>query len=450
MANPDPTAWEIVIVVGDQIEVRAIRGQASATVGRSTDNDIQVDHPSVSRHHAKLHFEPSLSVEDLGGANGTYVQERDPERPHGETENWLRLNRSITKIRAGDTIGVGAAALVVRAARRDSSAPAAGVVADPAMRELYAQAQRVARSDISLLILGETGTGKEILARQVHALSKRCGGPFVALNCAAFTESLLEAELFGYEKGAFTGAVSSRAGLFEAGSGGTVFLDEVGELPSQVQTRLLRVLENREVIRVGGREPRAIDARFIAATHRDLEADIAAGAFREDLYYRLNGVTLVLPPLRERPSEIAPLAAYFLERATVDQSEPWELTPEALSLMAAHDWPGNVRELRNAIERAVTLFPGPRLLPDYLPDRILKQSRPVRHSVEKDAATVVTASQEPLDLASEVRSLEKNRIVEALNRCHGNQTRAAKMLGMSRRTLVARLTEFNLPRPRKH
>ncbi|HEX6273284.1 MAG TPA: sigma-54 dependent transcriptional regulator [Polyangiaceae bacterium] len=319
------------------------------------------------------------------------------------------------------------------------------VVVDPVMRELHAQAFRAAGSSINVLILGENGVGKEILARAVHNLSPRRAGPFLALNCAALTESLVEAELFGHEKGAFTGALQARAGLLESASGGTVFLDEVGELPPSIQTKLLRVLEERRVLRVGGRAPTAVDVRFVAATNLDLESECARGTFREDLYYRLNGIAFTVPPLRERPTEIEPLARMFLARSGAEnrRSRPLDLAPETLELLRAYPWPGNVRELRNALERGDVLADGDRLLPEHLPPKVLQGARPTSRPPSADGDDARAAA------LRELAEVERRRIHSALEQCGGNQTRAAELLGISRRTLVYRLTDLGMPRPRK-
>jgi two-component system response regulator HydG len=315
------------------------------------------------------------------------------------------------------------------------------IVVDPKMRELYLQVGRAAGANINVLILGENGVGKEILARAVHNLSQRKAGPFVAFNCAALAESLVETELFGHEKGAFTGALQARAGLLEAASGGTVFLDEVGELPPAIQTKLLRVLEQRQVLRVGARSAQEVDVRFVAATNRDLEHESEQGTFRADLFYRLNGISFTVPPLRDRPREIEPLARMFLARAGAEnhRKNSLELAPETIELLVAYSWPGNVRELRNVIERGDVLADGNKLLPEHLPPKLQRASQPPPSGADdpRDA---------PL---RELAEIERRRIQSALDQCGGNQTRAAELLGISRRTLVYRLTDLGMPRPRK-
>jgi transcriptional regulator with PAS, ATPase and Fis domain len=326
----------------------------------------------------------------------------------------------------------------------------------------------VAPGEIGVLILGDTGVGKEVMAEELHRLSPRRDKPFLRLNCAALSESLLESELFGHERGAFTGAHQTKAGLLETAQGGTVFLDEIGELPMNMQVKLLRVLEERQVWRVGGVKPRAIDVRFVAATNRNLEEEVAKRRFREDLFFRLNGVTLAVPPLRDRPEEIEDLAHEFIEQisAQLGRTSVPTLGPGVLELMLNYTWPGNIRELRNAIERAVLLAGNGPLQREHFP-------------VEKMSATVSTPlSQPPLvmqregaivgketlipppaetgesaslgeRLRQQVKEVERQHIIDALTRCGGNQTRAAKELGISRRTLISRLEEYNIPRPLK-
>ena len=297
--------------------------------------------------------------------------------------------------------------------------------------------RRVAAGRINVLVLGETGVGKDVLARRLHALSPRAAMPLLAINCGALTESLLESELFGYEKGAFTGALNAKAGLLESANGGTVFLDEVGEMPVTTQVRLLRVLENREVVRVGAVRPRPIDVRFIAATNRSLEAEVAAGRFRGDLFFRLNGIALSLPPLRERLDEIAPLARTFVEEAclAMGRADRPRLGDGALATLLSYQWPGNIRELRNVVERAVLLCDGPEIGREHLP---VEKMGLVVPPLPREAAAPLSPNDDG-----------RQRIVDALDECAGNQSQAAKLLGISRATLIRRLAEFNIRRPRK-
>jgi DNA-binding NtrC family response regulator len=345
--------------------------------------------------------------------------------------------------------------------------PAPPTTTSPAMQTLERLTRQVAASDLSVLILGETGVGKEVLAEKVHRFSPRAKGPFVRLHCAAFSESLLESELFGHEKGAFTGAHQAKPGLFETAQGGTVLLDEIGELPLATQVKLLRVLEDRKVMRIGALTPRSIDVRFIAATNRDLESEVSLGRFRLDLFYRLNGMSLMIPPLRERVDEIEPLARTFVVQACRRQKrgdEP-EISPEALKRLHSYSWPGNIRELRNTIERAILLCGRGPIRLEHLPTE--KMSATLSHlamrarepektpmpnelfDTNSETARVPKMPALAGALQDELEALERQRILDTLERCAGNQTRAAKMLGISRGTLVARLDAYGIPRPRK-
>jgi DNA-binding NtrC family response regulator len=325
-----------------------------------------------------------------------------------------------------------------------ASAPAVNtktgpIIVSDALEAVYDSALRAAASNLSVLLLGETGVGKDVLAHALHKASPRASAPFIPLNCAALSESLLESELFGHEKGAFTGAQAAREGLFEAADGGTVFLDEVGDLPLTTQAKLLRVLEERRVLRVGGRSFRDVDVRFVAATNRNLEQEAAAGRFRQDLFFRIAGIALTVPPLRERRADILPLAMRFAENHSrqLGSSAAPEISTEARSKLESYDWPGNVRELRNVVERTITLHGSGEIRVEHLPDNV------------RDPSDASPRGSAIADLEERMRDLEKQRVVEALEACGGNQTRAAELLGISRRTLLNRLDEFDLPRPRK-
>jgi DNA-binding NtrC family response regulator len=324
------------------------------------------------------------------------------------------------------------------------------VVEDPVMQGVYQLAAKAAQALISVLVLGETGVGKEVLAQTIHKLSQRREGPCLALNCAAISESLLEGELFGNERGAYTGASQARPGLLESANGGTVFLDEVGDLPLAIQVKLLRVLEERRILRVGGRTPVPIDVRFVSATNRDLEAEVARGNFRQDLYYRLNGLSITIPPLRERQREILPLAERFAESAARQLGrEAPRISEEASELLLGYGWPGNIRELKNVIGRAVVVAEGV-IGPSALPDALRRSVEHPPPSVPPPGgADVEPPASQNQSLKGQLAVLERQRILEALEKCHGNQTAAAELLGMSRRTLVSRLAEYDLPRPRK-
>ena len=286
-------ALHAVIVVGDDMRVVELPLGGELIFGRGRTCDVTIDHPTVSRQHAALRLDAPMAIRDLGSANGTTTrgQELVPDE-------WAPLH-------AGEAIHLGDVVLVIRRQTRRDRAPEEARL----FERLEPTLARVAAGSISVLVLGETGAGKEICAETIHRLSPRSGRTFLRLHCAAMPETLLESELFGHERGAFTGAHAAKPGLLESAEGGTVFLDEIGELPPAVQVKLLRVLDTREVMRVGGLTPRTVDVRFIAATHRDLRAEVQAGRFREDLFYRLSAVTVRVPPLRERRDELPALAA---------------------------------------------------------------------------------------------------------------------------------------------
>jgi DNA-binding NtrC family response regulator len=313
------------------------------------------------------------------------------------------------------------------------------VLASARIRETFALAERFAVSDRPVLVLGETGTGKELVSQRIHAASARAKGPLVVLNCAAIPTSLVESTLFGHERGAFTGANERRRGAFEEASGGTLFLDEIGELPLGAQAALLRVLETGRLSRVGSSEEIAVDVRVVAATHRDLSAAAQDGGFRADLWHRLGVLVIVVPPLRERPEDVAALARAFMRRACASAHKPaLSLDATALSTLLSYAWPGNVRELRNVIERAVLLASGPSLT-------ILDLAREVRGEPNVPEPPS-GAAHEGWDLRARLRDYEAEVIVAALEACGGNQVAAAELLGLPRRTLVHKIGKLGLRR----
>ncbi|GAC1353611.1 MAG: hypothetical protein NVSMB47_06360 [Polyangiales bacterium] len=337
-----------------------------------------------------------------------------------------------------------------------SRSPTRRPIANGALDRLRPVVERVAAGKIPVLIMGETGVGKDVLASMLHALSPRRLRPFLCLNCAALPEQLLEGELFGYERGAFTGAQKAKPGLLESAEGGTVFLDEVGEIPPSMQAKLLRAVDQSEVMRIGALKPRAIDVRFVSATNRDLEAEVARGVFREDLYYRLNGVTLVVPPLRDRVAEIAPLARMFAGEAArrLGKDVDPRIEPDALALLESYGWPGNVRELRNVVERAVLLSEAGPITLAHLPGEKMGRTLPafddrVAHSFPSSSSLrVARGGARAHAPRGALHEEQRARLVEALARCEGNQTHAATLLGISRRALITRIAKYGLARPR--
>ncbi|MCX7825499.1 MAG: sigma-54 dependent transcriptional regulator [Verrucomicrobiae bacterium] len=306
------------------------------------------------------------------------------------------------------------------------------------MIEVLDTVRQVAPSRASVLIQGESGTGKEVVARAIHQLSPRRNGPFVAVHCAALSLSLLESELFGHEKGAFTGAVERRIGRFEEADGGTVFLDEIGEIDPSVQVKILRVLGERQFERVGGNKTLTVDVRLVAATNRNLEELVKAGKFRDDLFYRLQVVTITLPPLRERGDDVVLLANAFLREFSRENNKAiTEITPEAMSALQLYSWPGNVRELRTAIERAVVLARGEKITLRDLPPA-------VRATVETAREQGAVSPDQLVKSAMTMREAERLMIIHALKATDGNRSLAAKQLGISRRTLHRKIAEYKL------
>ncbi len=430
-----------LLVVGrDSYATYNLPATGSLTIGRGESNTVRIDDPLASRAHACLHVAEVMSLEDLGSVNGTRIKDQPIQR--GER----------VSIRIGDTIQIGSSVLIVqrRTAPVEEMRPETlrdtGLATDPtlpprgeAMQKVHALAERAAAGTINVLITGETGVGKELLAETVHRASPRRDGPYVCLNCAALSETLLESELFGHERGAFTGAVAAKPGLLETAAGGSLFLDEVGELPLATQAKLLRVIETREVTRLGSVKPRRIDVRIIAATNRDLEAEVGRGAFRQDLYFRFNGITLTIPPLRARVEEIRYLAELFARQICRDLGRaPAVLPPAIIALLESYAWPGNIRELKNVVERAVLLSSSPIIGPEHLP----------LDKLSPGAAPGSTPSPR-VDTQKMSAPTERDKIITALNACAGNQSRAAEMLGMPRRTFINKLDLYKIPRPKK-
>ena len=310
----------------------------------------------------------------------------------------------------------------------------AWVAESPGMREIVRQTLALAQTNATVLSRGESGTGKELVARALHADGPRAAGPFVAVNCAAFAESLLESELFGHETGAFTGAVARHAGAFERARGGTLFLDEIGDAPPSVQVKLLRVLEDRQIMRVGGQESFTVDVRLVSATNRDLDARVAAGAFRQDLIYRLQVVGIALPPLRERRADVRPLAERFVALAQAEHGKRIrEVEPEWYARLEAYAWPGNIRELRNVVEAAVVTAPG----------EVLEAARLQLDGPAASAPATPGGWTVPTGLTLE--EIEKKILEEALRKNGGNRSLTAEQLGLSRRTIQRKIQDFGLP-----
>jgi transcriptional regulator with PAS, ATPase and Fis domain len=438
--RPTPRHLLLRVLGLDEVTSHSLPPRGELVIGRSDEADIRLGDPSISRKHARLILGSTVQIEDLGSQNGTKV-DGDALAPHERVE-----------LRPGQPFEVGGLTVVLQAAHGERSTPAARlpararsdarrepgvIVEDQAMIALHQLVDRVAGSDIHVLLLGETGVGKEVVAQAVHQRSSRAHGPFVRINCGALPENLIESELFGYERGAFSGADRQKLGLIETADKGTLFLDEIGELSAATQVRLLRTLEDRRVQRLGSLTSREVDVRIVSATNRDLDAEVVRGAFRQDLLFRVDGMSIYIPPLRERLTELDSLCALFLDQAArrASRTAP-TVSPEAREVLHAHRWPGNVRELRNVMERALLLSSGSSLTAEHI---VLRGNAREVPSGASSAPPPAGASGE-LDRAAIVRALERNA---------GNQTLAAKELGISRGTLVARLEAFGIARPRK-
>jgi transcriptional regulator with PAS, ATPase and Fis domain len=407
----------VMVRIGDDADVRAIDAGAKLVLGRGDDADVVVDDTRASRRHLELSLRDGrLYVKDLGSRNGTRVG----------TSVLKSEERAVVR---GDEIVVGPARLTVVALPPPVSAPASTdvVVRNARMKELFVLVDRLAAVPTPVLVRGETGAGKEILAEMLHRRGPRSTGPLVRLNCAAVPESLLESELFGHERGAFTGATDRKRGFLELADRGTLFLDEVGDLPLAMQAKLLRALETQRIQRVGVREELAVDVRFVCATHRDLERMVEGGAFRGDLYYRIAGFVLEVPPLRERRDEIEPLADAFATRFASKLGQPAPtLLDDAVDALEAYTWPGNVRELKNAVEHAVVLAGTAGVRREHLP-----------RSVTAESGSLASSS-----MQEHVDSAERVAIERALAAAGGHRAKAAEILGVSKRTLQYRLAKM--------
>ena len=430
----------LVYQTSGTLEVVPLAEGIPLTIGRSQEAGIRIDSAKASRLHAKVLLSSGqVWVEDLGSRNGTRVG-----------SEVLRGARRIA--RSGESILVGPLAVLVARADRaldyDEEPPAslradddedglrardAVIVADAAMMKLFHVIRRVAATSSIVLVTGETGSGKEIVAARLHAESPRSAGPYLRVNCASLPGSLLESELFGHERGAFTGADKRRVGWFEAGQGGTLLLDEIGEMPLDLQAKLLRVLEDRTIVRLGGTETIPVDVRVLCATHRDIAAMVAAGTFRQDLFFRLTTFTLEVPPLRERRGEILLLADMFARRFAAESGVAVpRVAPDAVQALLAHAWPGNVRELRNAIEHGVVMAEGGPITRASLP-----------RTLRGDASAHAVAAPLP-KMRDQVEEIERAALVDALASESGNRTRAATRLGISRRAVIYKMIKYGL------
>ncbi len=416
-------------------------------VGRLDPSQIRIPDASLSRTHARFTYHNGIvRVEDLDSTNGVRIRGDLVSRGEVAPGAEVLLGRVVVSVYAlaGDDAGAprarGGAPSNLPAGSEEENA----VVVSPAMRRVFEAVDKLRRSSVPVLLRGETGTGKEVVARAIHDRSERRAGPMVSVNCGALARELVESTLFGHERGSFTGAVQQQKGVFEAAQGGTVFLDELGELPPAAQAALLRVLESKRVTRVGSNKETPVDVRLVAATHRDLEAMCRDGTFRLDLLYRLNTMVVRLPPLRERSEEIEPLAQRFLRQAArANDRTMVGIHPEALAALRRYSFPGNIRELRNAIEHAVIVADGETITLDDLPEHV-RQGSPRSHSSVVPGAEPLL--EEGSDLRERVQRYESELIRDTLRQTGGNQTEAARMLRMPLRTFVHKLRALGIRR----
>jgi DNA-binding NtrC family response regulator len=454
MIQDDPGGrLSVSISNGMTVEVRL--GRKEVKIGRGHEADLQLPDPSVSRLHAKVfRVGRQYFIADLRSRNGTHADGKritqlalEDGRMFQVGPFRIHFHRSVSGFSAGEepTVPPGAASAItdsvesepVRVPMRtgastvDVGAPF-GLIGESAhVRKLVATIRRVAASDVPVLIEGETGSGKELVARGIHDASARRERPFIVVNCGAISPELIESELFGHEKGAFTGATAQRKGAFELANNGTIILDEIGELPLSLQPKLLRVLEQKEVKRVGGNDLFLADVRILAATNRNLREEVARKAFREDLFFRIGVITVSIPPLRDRREDVAPIARHFLSGMgnSISGSVP-ALSPAALDSLISHDWPGNVRELRNAIQRAVVMAEGGELAgADF--------------SFLRQPAKEGTETENPSGLSRWERA-ERTNILGELARQMGNKTKTARELGIAKSTLFEKLKKYGI------
>ena len=431
--TPEGTAWLIVEVpgrAGRPVEI----GADPVLIGSDEGCKVVIDDPHVSRRHAEITRTPAgIVLRDLGSRNGTLVGRIAVKEVVLSSGTEIKIGKTILRFEMGGEAGrLGRLAHDPVRDEELAGAPSSfgkAIGSSAAMRRLFALLARLAPTELTVTLIGETGTGKDVLAHALHAASARATQPFVVFDCGAVAPTLIESELFGHERGAFTGAVAARQGAFERAHGGTLFLDEIGELSVDLQPKLLRALEQRKIRRVGGAHDVPFDLRVIAATNRDLETEVARGLFRQDLFFRLSAAVLRVPPLRERSEDLPGLVERFL----TEGGRPLAVAPETLEVLAAYEWPGNVRELKNVIAAAGALATGPSLEP-----KDLVFFRP-------QAPKTTPKSSDSMPLAGQsLEAVEKAAIDQTLRHCGGNRTKAAKALGIAASTLYEKIKKYGL------
>lgn len=428
-------------------------GSREILLGRSSECDLIMEDKSISRKHTRIiKTESGILVEDLS-VNGTFVEGKkiskevftsDTQITIGPYDVQLKIlppeskkeDEDSTWVSAKKSTALGAEEDVSLSPEREISFPGqVGIVGESqALKWIFDLMLKISTTDIPVIVTGETGSGKEVVARGIHMMSERSGGAFVAINCAAISPNLVESEIFGHEKGAFTGAISRRLGAFELADEGTMLLDEVGEMPLEIQSKLLRAIELFEIRRVGGSKPIKIDSRIIATTNKNLEEEVTNKNFREDLYYRLNSCHIHIPPLRDRVEDIKPLTIYFLSEFNKKYDCKKEISNEALAFLKTYPWPGNVRQLKNTINFAATLVREGRISSSVLKKILTAQSM---HKEDSKAEV-------PADNLKKMEEVEKEAIVTELRKTSWNKTRAAKNLGISKTTLFKKIRKYKI------
>ncbi len=440
-----PARLSVSLTNGLNVEIRL--GVKETRIGRGADADLLLPDPSVSRLHARIFRVGEQYFLADASRNGTYMDGKRVTQVVLEGGQTFRIGpyqihflpgkQSLTPDPPTVVQGTTPAndSTCPTTSRPSTSSDTFGIEGkSPFIKRLIEDVRRVACSDLPVLVEGETGSGKELVSRGIHDASSRRNRPFVVVNCGAISPELIESELFGHEKGSFTGATAQRRGAFEIAHGGTIFLDEIGELPLGLQPKLLRALEQKEIKRVGGNETILVDVRVIAATNRNLREEMGKKAFRDDLYFRLSTITLQVPPLRERREDIVPIALLFLAEAATKANRPApDLSGAAAGFLASHDWPGNVRELRNAIQRAVVMGDGPALTAGDFSFLLAPESPPAAPAADSRL--------------SRWEQTEKNSILGELARQKWNKTRTAHELGIAKSTLFEKLKKYGIRSP---
>lgn len=441
---------KLVIERGDGTVAEYIFDQPEVSLGAMGDNDLVVDDEAVSRYHCRIYQDDSAYlVQDLGSTNGTYVNRVRIKEAYLKPGCTVTLGKTDVRFQSLDE------RVPIEPGKHDNFGQIVGT--STRMREIFTIIERIAPTGVTVIIEGETGTGKEVVARTIHEASRRADQPFVVFDCGAVPDNLIESELFGHEKGSFTGAIMARQGLFEVAQGGTIFLDELGELGIDLQPKLLRAIEQREIRRVGSNKPVKVDVRIVAATNRNLEEEVKAGRFREDLFYRLSVVRIILPPLRERKEDIPLLAKHFLRTAGFNTDAAGKprikaVSRDALDALMAYHWPGNVRELLNVAERACAYADGEYIHIEHLPEQISGIGQPIRRP--SSAATtarreIERALHRPFKEAKQewVTSFERDYIVNLLKKNSYNISHAAREADIDRKYFRKLMKKYSIEAP---